>query len=472
MAAGMFPIRAKSISRQWLAIVAVICLSSGGLLAWRSTSDSAPAAASEAHAEETSVHVGEKAPEVSVEVAKPLPHGLGRETRQPGTVHVFENAELFSKVSGYLVEQHVDIGDRVTRGQLLALIDVPEAVTEVEEATATLARANSVVEQTEARLETSKAEVEAAQAKVGEMEAEVSRTKAQVKLRTKEYKRIKELSDLHSIQPQIVDEKQDAMEVAIAGEAAAEASVTSARAQVVAANARVVQAKADITHAKTDVQVAKAKLDKANVFLNYTKIVSPYDGVVTFRGFHRGDFITARDQGASVPVLTVARTDVMRVVIQVPDLDVPYVTVSDKATIAIDALPGKPFEGKVSRMANSEDPRQKTMRVEVDLPNPDGTLREGMYGLATIELEAPSKALTIPSSALVGGKTGETGKVYVVKDGHAKLVPISIGQDDGLHMEVVSGLAADDEVVVASRGAIADGAVVTVAKVAAAVGRR
>ena len=63
-----------------------------------------------------------------------------------------------------------------------------------------------------------------------------------------------------------------------------------------AANARVVQAKADITHAKADVEVAKAKLDKANVFLNYTRITSPYDGVVTFLGFHRGDFISSRDK--------------------------------------------------------------------------------------------------------------------------------------------------------------------------------
>ena len=69
----------------------------------------------------------------------------------------------------------------------------------------------------------------------------------------------------------------------------------------------------------------------------------------------------------------------MRVIVQVPDLDVPYVNVGDRATIEIDALPGKSFVGTVARMANAEDPRQKTMRVEVDLPNSDGLWAKGMY---------------------------------------------------------------------------------------------
>jgi RND family efflux transporter MFP subunit len=248
------------------------------------------------------------------------------------------------------------------------------------------------------------------------------------------------------------------MEVAIAAEGAAHAAVASAKAQVVAANARVAEAKANIVHSETDVQVSQAKLDKANVFLNYTKITSPYDGVVTFRGFHRGDFIMSRDQGAQTPLLTVARTDLMRVVVKVADPDVPYVSVGDKATIEIGSIPNKQFVGQVSRMADSEDPKQKTMRVEIDLPNPDGLLREGMYGRrTTIELEPASGAMTVPSAALVGSSNGNEGKVYVVRDGKSYLAPIHIGQDNGRQMEVLSGLQPTDEVVVHYNGAIGDG---------------
>lgn len=451
--------RGKLFSGRALLVTIAACCAVVGLLAWRATADHAShAIVSEEPQSESEAHPTEKPLELSVEVAKPIAHGLGRESRQPGTVHVFEAAELFAKVSGYLVEQTVDIGSHVKQGELLARLDVPEAEADVEEASAALERARSVVVQRQAQLQTSKAEADAAQAKIPEMEAEIQRAVAQTKLRTKEYKRIKELNELHSIEEQIVDEKQDAMEVAIAAQRAADAALTSARAQVVAANARVVQAQSDITHAESDVKVSEAKLEKSKVLLDYTKITSPYDGVVTFRGFHRGEFITARDQGATKPLLTVARTDPMRVVVKVADLDVPYVTVGDRADVKIQALPGKVFSGKVSRMADSEEHESRTMRVEIDLPNPNGVLREGMYGGTVIYLEPPSDALTVPSTALVGKTTDSHGSVWVVRDGKAHLVPVTIGQDDGLHMEITSGLTAKDDVVVSFRGPIQEGA--------------
>src|SRR5581483_5395262 len=116
----------------------------------------------------------------------------------------------------------------------------------------------------------------------------------------------------------------------------------------------------------------------------YSKIVSPYNGVITARNFHVGDFIRAADQGASRPLLDVAKTDLMRVVVQIPDKDVPFAGPGDTAVVEIDALPGKKFNGKVSRIANAEDSQTRTMRTEIDLANADGILREGMYGRATV----------------------------------------------------------------------------------------
>ncbi len=72
---------------------------------------------------------------------------------------------------------------------------------------------------------------------------------------------------------------------------------------------------------------------------DYTKITSPYDGVITLRSFHRGDFIRSASEGGGVPLLAVARTDLMRVVIPVPDREVPFTNKKDKATIVLDALP-------------------------------------------------------------------------------------------------------------------------------------
>jgi RND family efflux transporter MFP subunit len=179
----------------------------------------------------------------------------------------------------------------------------------------------------------------------------------------------------------------------------------------------------------------------------YLSIESPYDGVVTQRNFFRGDFIQSADQDANTPLLVVDRTDLMRVVVQVPDRDVPYTNPGEEATVDIDALPGSRLSGKVARIADAEDPLTRTMRVEIDLPNDKNLLRQGMFGMATIQLGTIAGAVRVPSSSVVGDVTGGKGQVYVCRDNVAHLVIVHLGQDDGLHVEVLGGLKATDDVV-------------------------
>jgi RND family efflux transporter MFP subunit len=451
--------RGRYFAGVWILVVAAVAL-----VAWRWQVDRPPAvSAAPAGQAPESAAAEEGAEPVRVDVIKPETHGLGRKSTLPGEVHAFEYAELYAKTSGYLNEQTVDIGDHVERGQLLARIGVPELDEDVKQAEASLERSNSVVTQSEARVETSKAEALAAKAMIEQTEAEVVKAEAQTIWRKSEYDRITNLVVSQSVEKKLEDERRNAWQAARAAELASHAAVDNAKAQANAADARVAQAKADLLHAHADVRVAQAALDKAHVLVDYTRIESPYKGVITARNFHRGAFIRSPDQGGNVPLLVVARTDKMRFVTHVPDLDVPYTNVGDKAMIEIDALPGHIFNGEVSRMSDVEDPLQKVMRVEVDLPNDDNLLREGMYShKETIELEAPSKALALPSSALVGESIDGKGHVYVVRDGKAHLAQITISQDDGLRMEVTSGLKPTDEVVVRHEGAIADGTPVVV----------
>src|SRR5262249_14928911 len=158
--------------------------------------------------------------------------------------------------------------------------------------------------------------------------------------------------------------------------------------------ARVKKAEADLTEAKANVAVAEAKLDKANVLVGYTTITSPYDGVITNRRFFEGDFIRSAAEGGSVPLLTVAAIDKVRVITQVPDSAVPYTDVGDNAEVTVDALPNEVFKGKVSRFSSSEDPSSRTMHTEIDLPNAKEKLRPGMYGIAKIILDLSTKAST------------------------------------------------------------------------------
>jgi HlyD family secretion protein len=408
-----------------------------------------------------------QASDVKVEVVKPHRGGIERTTTQPGTVMSFESARLFSKVSGYLKEQNlngkpVDIGTPVNKGDVLAVIDMPELEKEVQRDAAAIKQAEAHIAQMEAAVETARADHEAAEALIGEREADVEHAQATLRYRGKRFERMKKLLADRAIDEKLVDEAEDFYEAAHAGLSSAKASVVSARAQATAANAKIDQAQADLEDAKAKLDVAKATLEKDRVFLDYTKIRSPYNGVVTFRGFFPGEFIIARDQGGTTPLLSVDRTDKMRVVLQIPDLDVPFVNERDKATLEIKALPGRRFEGHVARVSNSEDPETRTMRTEVDLPNDDNLLRDGMYGNVTIWLEKASDALCVPSSALVGESESGKGLLYVVRDAKAHKVEVRLGADDGVHTEIVSGLNPNDDVVVHSRGAIANGIPVAV----------
>jgi multidrug efflux pump subunit AcrA (membrane-fusion protein) len=135
------------------------------------------------------------------------------------------------------------------------------------------------------------------------------------------------------------------------------------------------------------------------------------------------------------------------VVTQVPDRDVPLTDVGDPAEITLDALGNEVFKGQVSRFAETEDPTSRTMHTEIDLPNPHNVIRSGMYGIAKIILDTATKSATLPASALVGESRGGKADVFVVKNGKAKKTQITVGADDGIRVEVLSGISPQDEVI-------------------------
>ena len=403
-----------------------------------------------------------------VETITPQAGGVDRVTVQPGTVHAFDWADLFSKVSGYLKEQNHDIGDKVKAGEVIAVIDAPELKEEVERCKASVRQQEARVKQMEAYIKTAKAQKKADEAAIAEARAEVNRAQATLSYRSKQYRRIQELFRLKSVDEQLVDETEDQYLAAQASLEAAKAHVLTQEAQVTAAEAKIVQAKADLGEAHAQVSVAQAELGKAQVFYDYTKIRSPYDGVVTQRNYHVGHFIRTGDDTSHVPIYTVARTDVMRVVVEVPDREVPYANPGDKALVDVDALPGKHFQGTISRIAMAEDPNSRTERIEIDLPNSKEILTHGMYGRVAVTLEAGNQdSVRIPSSCLIGNSEDGVGTVYVVKNGRAEKCQVRLGKDNGIVVEVLDGLTTNDQVVAKNNGGVADGTPVQIVALAA-----
>jgi RND family efflux transporter MFP subunit len=398
-------------------------------------------------ADEPAAH--DQSKERRVRVARVKRGELLRTTSQPGTVHAFESAELFSRVSGFLKQQNVDIGDRVHQAEPLAVIDAPELLKDAEHAAQAVTQAQVAVKQAETRLKTAESELEVSTAAVAQAEAEVARSSAAVKFRQKEAERYKELYQRNAIPQQVLVEAQAHVEDATAAAQAAMAALLKQRAEKSAAESRVHQAMADVQQAQSGVLLAETNLGRARIMAAYTRIASPYDGVVTFRGFHPGDFVRAADTGASRPLFTVARTDKMRVVTSIPDRDVPYLERGRPAEIRFDALTGQTFSGTVARFAETEDPQTRTMRTEIDLDNGSKMLREGMYCAVTIVLNDPS--LAIPMTAVIRNKKDGSSTCYRIVDGRAVLTPVKLGDNDGTRIVVRDGLKEGDLVVVDPR---------------------
>jgi HlyD family secretion protein len=395
-----------------------------------------------------------------VSVVRPRAGDMDRTTTQPGTVQSYEFASLYAGVSGYLKTQTVDIGDRVKTGQVLVTVDVPDLDKQVQKCKASLEQANARVTQMQAHVTSARADLKAADAGVILAEANAKSKAAYLRFADKQLARMKDLFATKSIDERLVDEHIEKRDAAKEAERAARAAIANAEAQVAAMRAKIAQAEADVVEARAEVDVAKADLEKAQVMVHFATVVAPFDGVITHRSYFPGDYVrAATESGTHQPVLTVERTDRVRVVVEVPDRDVPYTDPGDPADVELDALPGQTFRGKVSRIASSEDPQTRLMHVEVDLPNPTGKICQGMYGRVKILLQK-SDLLSVPSSCLTDRKDGGFGAVFVVRDGHARRVPVRFSEDNGIKVGILSGLKATDEVVLHG-GGLTDGQAAT-----------
>lgn len=443
----------------WLALILAV-LGGGGYAAWTQR-ESIPGLIAPGRPAAAAESASEPAAATAVEVTRPRAGGIERVCVQPGTVEPFEMADLYAKASGFLAEQTVDIGRRVRAGDVLAKLSVPESEKQVARDQARLTNARAKVRQAEAAVTSAEAEARAADAAVALAKVTVRAKAAFRQYREKQLARVKELAASRAVDARLADEQEDFYQSAVEGESSAKEQVNAAQERLAAARSKVAQSEADLDEAKAGVGVAAAELARSEVLLGYTVIKSPYTGVVTRRSFHPGDFIKAADQGGNTPLLTVERTDKMRVVVQVPDRDVGVVDVGDPATLEIDALPGRSFKGAIARFAQAEDPTTRLMRTEIDVPNPDGKLRRGMYGRATLVLEAGSPgAVRVPSAAVTDRKGGGAAVVRVVADGKVRSRPVTVGADNGTEVEVLTGLTPADVVIVRASRPVTDGAAV------------
>ena len=382
-----------------------------------------------------------------VDVVMPVSGGVPRLIVQTGTIEAIETAELRPRVSGYVKSISLEIGEMIDEGQLAAELDAPEILKDVNIRTALCELAKCRISQAKAKLKSAIAEREAANGEINQMKSEVLRREAELLLRNQELKRFEMLVKEKAIETKLVEEKAFEAKSAFARLENARAARVVASGKLLTIETQIERAESDIKAAEAEHSVSKVELERAKVMASFLSMTSPFAGVVTARNFDRGDFVQAATGGNQMPILTIARTDRVRAVIHVPGADVPFVRAGLDAAIKVHSLGGREFVGTVSRVAGNSDLRTRTMRVEVDLPNPDGVLAGGMYGAISIEVPAPTDELSIPKKCLVGRALNGFGTVYVIKDNKLQARRVGVGRAYGDRIEILEGLTSDEWIV-------------------------
>jgi RND family efflux transporter MFP subunit len=307
----------------------------------------------------------------------------------PGETAAWYESTIYARVSGYVAKWYVDIGDQVKSGQLLALIDTPELDAELLAAK-------------------SKLQVSQAQVKVKEADAAFAAST---------YARWRD-SPKGVVSEQEREDKK-------AGDSSALAQLEAARAQV-----------------NSD----QADVDRLTAFEQFKHVTAPYDGTIVERRIDIGNLVTAGSSSSTTSLYRIAQDDPIRVFVDIPQSAAPdLMKVGVAATISTDSISGHTIAGHITRTSSAIDPKARTFRAELDIPNPGRQLVAGLYVQVGFQLQNSGMS-QIPAAALVFGAGGP--KVAVVEgDGSIRFQPVTIGRDDGDKVELSSGVTDGERLV-------------------------
>jgi RND family efflux transporter MFP subunit len=329
----------------------------------------------------------------------------------------YQDVDVMAKVAGYVKTIRVDIGDHVQQGQMLAVLEAPEILSDVARA---------------------KAGVAAAEANIVTAQAAVQRAEAAANIAKVSYQRIQNVAtkDAGLIPKQELDVAQS---------------------RQMEADAQVASAKSAVEAAKETKAGADQEYVRAQTMLDYATIRAPFTGVVTKRYASVGSMIQAgtASQTQAMPVVRLAQNNLLRLILPVPVNAVAGVKNGQAVDVNVSSL-GRTLQGAVTRSAGSVQMATRTMDTEVDVENRDGSLVPGMYADVHLHLAPRPNVLSVPLDGVEGLGTS-VQQAYVVRDGIVHLVPIKTGMQTANRVEILSGLQQGDKVIVGRHTGLSDG---------------
>jgi RND family efflux transporter MFP subunit len=325
-------------------------------------------------------------PSLRVATVEPSP-GIVSATL-PGTTAAFADTNIYARATGYIARRNVDIGDRVKQGDLLAELAVPELDDQISQNERTLAQ----------------------------LEASLHQAGANSRLAQVTWDRDRPL-----VHEGWATEQQGTVDVQTVE--ADEAAVAAARQNVAAQDNLLKQLRQN---------------------RNYALVVAPFDGVIVQRNVAVGSLVQGNATSGTF-MFEIMQNDVIRVWVYVPQDAAFGVAPGVDAVVRVPELPDREFPGKVTRIADAQQSGTRTLLTEIDLPNPDGALRSGVY--CTVELKIPRKtpSFVVPAEAIIFNRNGL--QVAVIEHGKAEIRKVRVTRDLGTQVEVDVGVKPGDRVI-------------------------
>ena len=354
---------------------------------------------------------------ISVGVTKVSRKTLDRQLTVSSELVPFQEVDVYAKESGYVRDLLVDYGTRVKKGQVMAVLEIPELEVQLHQDDAAIRNASD---------------------QVTRAEHELSRVEAQHKVLHLQFDR---LNGVAKSKPGLVAQQE----------------VDDSQGKDLAAEAQVEATKSNLQGAQSQLQAAEAKKEHDRVLFDYSKLTATFTGVVTQRYANLGTLLQAGTNSSTqaMPLVRISQDDLFRLVIPVPESYVRYIHLGYPVNVIVPSL-NRSFPGKVTRFSVDVKEDTRTMHTEVDVSNFDHVLIPGMYAEAALSIERKPNALSVPLQAV--NHEGQQTTAYVVNQANKiEDRKVTLGLQTASDAEVIAGLNEGDQVVVSDRSSLRPG---------------
>lgn len=367
-----------------------------------------------------------------------------------GSLIAEETSDVAPKVAGQVISTPVNVGAFVRQGDVLVRLDDKNARLQVQELQANVRQAEAAVRQAEARLGLDQngsfqasniPEVRAANASYEQALAELKQAEAN----EQRYRDLAQTGDTSIQNYESYRTQRDT----------ARARVNNARQQLEAASNAARQNNQAIRSAQAAVEAARTQVATAQQAVADTIIRAPYSGFLSSRPVAVGEFVST-----STPVATILRTNPLKLQLQVPERNVPFIKQGMGVSLEVDAYTDRRFSGTVIAVNPSVDQQSRTAIVEAAVENGDNSLRSGMFATARVALPGGNVSVFVPRAAVLSDPNTQSYRVFVLENNVAKLRVVQIGQEENDTIEILSGVKADEILATSNLDQLFEGAVI------------